>query len=113
MLYHYTIGFPKQFTVPNKSLELYYSRHARQASISDQYGTIELPNKINLATTKIVEIEICDSTARVLKLVVRQNYSAALDLVLVVNPNGFVRTVWLNETQDTHKTLNRAKYSRP
>lgn len=105
-LYHYKLGLP-QVKLP-ETVPLKYGSHAKSALNSDRYGLIKAPNALTLNACKVIEMELLNG--RITKLVVRTKHCAKFDLVLVVNPDGFVRTVWLNSVADTHKSLDRSKY---
>lgn len=105
-LFHKDIGIPANLTGPSVGLQLVYSNHAIDQSIRKD---ITLPSFLSRYT--LVEVEI--DRKWIQKWVVRVHYSDQDDLVLVVQPDGFVRTVWLNSKTDTHKTLDRSQYARP
>ena len=107
-LYHKDIILPP-LKLRDAYLELSYTLHAIKSAENDRYGTINLPSKINLAMVEVIEIEILDDDVE--KMIVRQKYSKEYDLILVIMPRYMrVKTVWLNEVDDTHKTLDRSKY---
>lgn len=114
-LYHKDIGFPEDVKMPtgfSPVLKLRYSSHARDEAASDRYGNLELPPVVDLRKGQVVEISVVGNT--VVKMVVRFPYDDKKDLVLVIQPaDGFVRTVWANEKNDQHKSLNRNKYVDP
>jgi len=109
-LYHYLLGFPK-VEMPKGILPLVYGEHAKDEIRSDRYGKINAPQSINFLHAKIVELEVKNGCVE--KVVARIHHDARRDLILVVKPDGFVKTVWLNTKDDKHKTLNRARYRRP
>lgn len=116
MLYHYTIGFPKNIALPVGRLRLRYGRHALEAAKTDRYGCLILPNSVQAHQLRIIEMEVVDG--QVVKFVARMPYNAANDLVLVIAPHSeqgcwFVRTVWVNKRNDTHSTLRRWLYTTP
>lgn len=111
-LYHFQIGFPEPSFLPAKGwLTLEYSRHAQNASQTDRYGFINLPERVAFKACQAVETEYQDN--QLIKVLLRVPYSEEFDLVLAVKPNGFVKTVWLNAVDDTHGTLDRARYVKP
>lgn len=111
-LYHYALGFPQCNPLPTAGwLTLEYSRHARNASVTDRHGYISLPERVAFKACKAVEVEY--QANQLTKLVIRVPYSEELDLVLAVKPNGFVKTVWLNTIDDTHGTLDKSRYRKP
>lgn len=108
--YHYTIGFPT-FEIPAGRLELKYTRHAQLAAESDRYGTFKLPMFADLRELRIVEVTIRDD-GTVDKYVARGPIDSWRDLTIVVTPDGWVKTCWLNESNDKHTTLNVNRYAR-
>lgn len=114
-LYHKDIGFPKDVQMPrgfSPVIRLRYGQHARDEAASDKYGNLKLPNAVDVRKGQIVEIAVVGNT--VVKMVVRFPYDDKKDLVMVIQPqDGFVRTVWANEKNDQHRSLNRNKYVDP
>lgn len=108
MLYHYKIGLPKLRL--KGLLKLQYSAHAKRAACNDRYGYIQLPTCLDVGNELLIEVEVLNNT--VAKLVFRVPYSNLHDLCIVVQPNGLVRTVWLNSIHDNHKTLDLKKYTK-
>lgn len=109
LLYHKDVGLPKTFTKPLPGLRLIYGNHAKQA-MADEATYVPLPAALP-AEFRIIEVEIMQK--QVLKWVLRVPTATERDLVMVVQPDGFVRTVWSNDKNDTHKTLKRHLYARP
>lgn len=87
-----------------------YSAHARKAASNDRYGEIYLPQRLELALSNIVEVETVNGRAT--KAVIRFPYLNNNDLVLVVcdplDGELYVKTVWLNQANDSHATLRTA-----
>lgn len=114
-LYHKDIGFPDNLTMPrgfNPVVRLRYGGHSRQAAFEDRYGILKLPSEVDLRKGETVEVGTVGNV--VTKLVMRFPHDDKIDLVMVIQPaDGFVRTVWANEKNDQHKTLNRSKYADP
>ena len=107
-LYHKDIILPP-LKLMDAYLELNYTLHAIKSAENDRYEEINLPSTINFTMVEVIEIEILDGDVE--KMIVRQKYSKEYDLVLVIMPRYMrVKTVWLNEVEDTHKTLNQSKY---
>lgn len=115
VLYHREKGFPEDVNLPrgfSPVMRLRYGSHARLEALQDRYGDIKLPTTIDIRTGEIFEIGVVGST--VTKMGVRFPYNDKLDFILIIQPaDGFVRTVWANEKNDTHKTLNLSKYADP
>lgn len=113
-LYHYQLGIPFNLSLPSR-LNVTYSRHALRAASEDRYGSIDLPSAINTTGALVVEVEAGDNN-RPVKLVLRANYNSTLDVIYVIlthslPDNSFmVKTVWLNEKNDAHKTLDVTRY---
>lgn len=114
-LYHRDVGFPDNVNLPRgftPVIRLNYGGHAREEAMADRYGQIDLPHTIDIRKGDIFEIGVTGNT--VTKIAVRMPYNDKLDITLVINTkDGFVRTVWANDKNDQHKTLNRAKYADP
>lgn len=115
-LYHFEIGFPhnteKNIKKIGKVTNVEYLFHAKRAAMNDRYGIIDLPDTVNLSTSKIIEVEIINN--KVKKVVFRIPYDKKFDLVLVMNiPDLSIRTVWFNSKTDKYKTLDKSKYDKP
>lgn len=116
MLYHFEVGFPKGVEKNLKKIgtvnNIEYLFHAKKAAMNDRYGIIELPDTLNVAKSKIIEVEVLNN--RVTKMVFRTAYDNKFDIVVVMNlPDLSVRTIWLNKRSDKHRTLDRSKYDKP
>ncbi len=68
---------------------------------------IVLPATVAISKATVVEIDDVEN-----KFTIRLTHDAKRDIVLVVLSDGFVKTVWLNDKADNHRTLNKAPYSR-
>lgn len=111
--YHRELGFPGVVRVPCGTYKPHYSEHARRAADADRHGYINLPDRLTFDTEDVVEIEV-DTHRRVVKVVARVPYDQTNDLVVVLVPqDSNVKTVWLNNRSDKHKTLRRQKYAVP
>lgn len=120
VLYHAMIGLPAGLRLPDQPVLLAYSNHARRAASADRYGDVgrRLPRVLQVANAQVVEVEADGD--RLLKVVYRLQLDDRLDLCLVVCPpwhpaltEWTVKTVWLNEHADQHRTLDRRRYERP
>lgn len=107
-LYHRDIGMPECWPVNGRWVDLKYSNHAKRACIRDRYGVIPPLNRVQIFLDQLVEVEIREG--KLVKLVARVRFNGVFDLILVLNPDGLVRTCWLNRVTDVHKTLDRSKY---
>ena len=57
----------------------------------------------------IIEVEIKNSN--LYKMVLRKSYNDTCDITIVIQVDSLnVKTVWLNEKSDSHKTLNKSRY---
>lgn len=110
--YHYQIGFPKGVTFA-PVFGIKYSLHAREQALEDRYGQlVKLPVHFLPRVAKIIEIEMEDE--EVTKILYRQKYDENLDIVVALIPQAkMVKTVWVNERSDAHRTLDRSQYDRP
>lgn len=110
-LYHADIGLPDGFRLPARYVNLKWSRHALNARLDDRYGVIPEFAGISLPDFEVIEVGL--TGRKVEKVVVRGHWTADLDVVFVLIPEGnewFVKTVWSNRRDDTHKTLDRSRY---
>lgn len=91
------------------NLALVFTQHAINQALK---RNIKLMNKISAGKGSVVEAE--SENGRPTKLVIRLNYNVSQDIIYVVVPRGLnyrVITVWLNNKEDTHQTLNYARLS--
>lgn len=120
--YHRDLGFPSNFTPSPKPIHLTYSRHAEGASHDDRYGTIPKFEKLDPKDADLIEVEI--ENGKAVKYLYRAPVPGAhrgkeLDVCLAVMPGEtkrdpwFVKTVWFNERDDLHRTLDASKYDKP
>lgn len=113
-LYHYQLGLPK-VQLPQGVALLEYTGHAKRAANDDRYGVITLPVALDTSAAKVIEVEV-DGNA-VTKVLYRVSYDHKHDLCLAVIPRRYgawlVKTVWLNRKDDTHRTLDEKRYTRP
>lgn len=97
-------------------LPLRYSRHSMLEALNDRYGTLPsraFPTSF-LASDgwELVEVEgYVPWTAD--KFVVRRPVDGRRSLVLVIQRDGFVRTLWTNLNSDGHATLNKERFDKP
>ncbi len=104
--FHKDIGLPKDMRLPVAGLPLTYSLHATTRA-REKY----IPLPVTLPMCEVVEVTY--EAGNLTKWVVRvAKHVRGLDLVMVVQPDGFVRTVWTNAHFDTHTTLDKSKYER-
>jgi hypothetical protein len=112
MIYHYLIGFPKDFQFPIAKRSLRYTDHALFEANKD--GAIDLPSVITPSRGKLIELNL---TREFPQYVYRFQYSNTKDLVMVLSAktplHWTVVTVWLNNTIDAHESLDRTRYAIP
>jgi hypothetical protein len=97
----------------NKTISLSFSRHALQECMRDRYAAdyIIPPAKIIFDSNTCFETELTNNLLS--KLAIRIKYNPYFDLTMVLIPDdnrAMVKTVWLNDLRDTHKTLNASQY---
>jgi hypothetical protein len=108
-LFHKDIGIPDALKAARPNSTLTYGHHARREALAD--GITSLPKVLPEVFT-LVEVEVVKGKPT--KWVIRTtSHVAGLDLVLVITADGFVKTLWVNESRDTHRTLLRHLYSVP
>lgn len=108
-VYHKDVGLPNSFEKPKPGMYLRYALHAR-----DQAEAKGVPTpKVLPAEFDIIEVYM--QKYRVIKWVLRfpSVPENGWDIVMVVQPDGFVRTTWPNRWDDLHDTLDRTRYTKP
>lgn len=110
ILFHKDVGMPRSVATPIYTGVLRYGHHARAEAKKDRYGEIKLPEKINFDVAVLIEAEYDSDLERCVKQVWRQPLDERRDIVIVINPDGFVKTVWINLRSDKHRTLRRENY---
>ena len=119
-LFHYELGFPvPEEKLPKGVRKLIYTNHAMEEALADKYGTMDVPQSMDLSKMKLIEMGIENN--RINKYVYRGPYDkdSSLDVIVVAIPETDpnkpwrVKTVWFNEATDTHRTLDRSKYLDP
>lgn len=109
MLFHYQLGLPKIINTNFGIMTLNYGKHSLKESILDKYGKINLPLTLDTSKAKVIEIEAKNRYAE--NILYRIPYNDNYDLLLAVIPaTQFVKTVWLNDKNDKHCTLDKTKY---
>ena len=110
LLFHKDVYAPKNLFSSIGHVLVKYSRHAWEAAQSDRYGNLTqyLDRWVDIRQSKIIEVELING--RITKRVVRHQVSEDLDMVFVINHDGYVRTVWGNLHNDKHKSLDTRKF---
>lgn len=107
--FHRDIGIPAPLAGALPHPFLRYGTHAINAARDERLTSLPraLPSQLT-----IIEVEATNGRAS--KWVIRfASKVPGRDLVLVVLADGFVKTVWCNDTHDTHNTLDRSRYTHP
>lgn len=112
-LYHAEIGLPRGFVKPSGRVPLRWTRHADESRRNDRYGDIKRFETATLDRLSVIEVGM--ESGNVAKILFRGRYTDNLDVCMVLIPGRVwtVKTVWINERNDLHKTLNRSKYIVP
>jgi len=110
--FHADVCMPESMRVPIHTGRLRYGHHAREESQKDRFGSFKLPEQINFDEARLIEAEYDSDAEACVKQVWRQPLDDRRDIVLVVKPGGFVKTVWINLRTDSHNTLRRENYFR-
>lgn len=110
LLFHKDVFAPAALFRSPGAIRVKYTRHARESAEDDRYGNLSahLKDWVDMDEAEIVEVEVRDR--EITKRVVRVHADEKLDLVMVIQADGLVRTVWGNLHDDTHKTLDRSKF---
>lgn len=110
LLFHKDLGIPAPLkSGPPAGMRLTYSNHAKQAAMDDRLTSVPavVPSSYTL-------IEVESMNGRASKWVIRFDWKdPTRDLILVIMADGFVKTVWTNAKNDSHKTLKRHLYATP
>lgn len=112
-LYHRDLGLPKGLDVMTGKVRLEWTRHAEHARVNDRYGDVTKWGVLDLDMCDVIEVEADPKTMQVSKFVLRTGHGPDYDVVYVVIPRPaawVVKTVWLNDVNDTHKTLDITRY---
>lgn len=112
-LYHAEIRLPDGFVPPTARVPLRWTNHADRARMDDRYGEIPRFRTASLGSLRVVEVGI--ENGRIAKILFRGRMSATLDVCMVLIPGTrawTVKTVWINESKDSHGTLDRTRYIR-
>lgn len=112
-LYHTEIGFPSNLPPIRPIIGLVPSKHAENARWDDRYGMITLPKIFNPNYAKVIEIET-DNLGNIVKILARQTHDPKHDVVYAIVPQTkLIKTAWLQDKNDAHKTLRRDLYDKP
>ena len=114
-LFHRDVWFPgrikRQLNQLTGTRALEYSHHARNACFDDRYGNIPILSFVNLDQLNVFEVE--EDNKKIVKFVGRISLQDGRDIVMAIHPDKgslFVRTCWINENTDQHKTLRKNHY---
>lgn len=109
-LYHCDVYLPAGLKAPVYEGELHYTEHAKRAAQDDRYGTIPLPKFFAAEGAQLIEVET--QAGFPVKQLWRRKLDKDNDLVMAITKDGRVKTVWLNRSDDKHRTLQVDKYQR-
>jgi hypothetical protein len=111
MLFHKKVFMPEDIaSIKRIVFTPVYTQHAKDEANSDIYGLIELPAKIAFTGKDVFEAEYINGAYT--KLVVRIAYDDTLDITIAFIPATLsVKTVWFNDKNDLHFTLDTRKYT--
>lgn len=88
------------------------SAHALREADSDRYGKLPIPTAFDPLTWEVIEIELQNGALH--KIVARKPIDEKRDIVMAfLVKDKVIKTLWCNESNDTHKTLNKSIYSIP
>jgi len=111
--YHVKVGFPSDVKLPRGHITFLPQSHTQARQ--DELGILSLPSGVNLnwSCCKMFEISVEDN--EVWKFGIRiPRGKGKKDLCLIVSwPGGRIITLWLNSSDDDHKTLNTKRYINP
>ena len=108
--YNKSVYMPK-IKLPRGNIGVKVTKHAVKAALTDSYGKIKLPTKINFNNYSVIEYTILRGMVN--KYVLRKRHDENCDVVLVVlveNGEYILKTTWLNKRDDKHCTLNSRNY---
>ena len=119
-LYHRDLGFPITFKYPSTKVELSWSKHAHRQAEVDRYGYINKMETLHTDDYIPIEIEYDIEKSKPIKMLLRSKFEVnGCNIVIALMPStrgatkAFVKTVWYNKVDDTHKTLDASKYDIP
>jgi hypothetical protein len=110
-LYHSDIRLPDGFVAPTARVALKWTRHADEARLNDRYTVIPKFKTATLKRLKVVEVGV--ENGRVVKILFRGRLDDRNDVCMVLMPLRdlwLVKTVWVNVSDDGHKTLDKSRY---
>lgn len=110
LLFHKSVYAPAPVFRSPGVVRVKYSRHALAAAADDRYGDLRshLRQSVDVDTGEVIEVELCNGVIQ--KRVVRFRATPRIDLVMVIANDGLVKTVWGNDRDDAHTTLDTSKY---
>lgn len=109
MRFHKDLGFPAKFTIPTHVATLVHSNHSRDQSAR---RGIAISNAIDFSRGTVIEVGY--SKGKLNHMLVRMPYDNRNDISFALIPlkgKWLVKTMWLNEKDDTHSTLDLSQYA--
>lgn len=113
-LYHRDLGMPG-FVAPAMAgfaVLLQYGGHVMHRMAERGICPSRVPTVWQPGTGEVFEVETDDRRKVVTKFAARVSYDDRRDLVIVIANTGKVITVWTNDKNDQHATLDISKYSK-
>lgn len=111
-LYHYKLGIPRNLVTKFGLINLNYGLHALERAYEKAGKNFPVPKKLNTDTASVIEVET-NPNGELIKVLYRIRYNAREDLCIVIIPWTWkVKTVWLNDVDDKHYTLNERPYTK-
>jgi len=85
--------------------------HAIEQAESDKRGVIQLPDEIIFSGDDILEAELTDTSVKLLiRLPCDDTVCDVCYVILFTGEQRILKTVWLNNKEDSHETLDKSKY---
>ena len=122
--FHKDVFIPKELLdyLDGKVIKLKPSHHALNKldkyNYSDRYPQVseeDINKELVLKRDNIIEVGVKDSPYNIVHVLYREPLKDAngWDISYAIRlPEGFLKTFWLNESYDTHSTLNIEQYDR-
>lgn len=111
-LYHYKLGIPSYLQTRYGVILLNYGKHSLEKAFERAGKTFKVPVRLDTDKAQVIEVE-SNEKREVVKVVYRIKFNHKEDLCIVVMPWTWkVKTVWLNDVDDKHYTLNEHPYTK-
>ena len=108
-LYHKTQkSFPNK--VREQAVETFTPIYTKHAIDQAKKRNLKLPETITYNGNDVFEVELGENN-EVIKYGIRVTYNPKKDIIVIFKNNHIVKTVWWNQKNDQHKTLDMTKYT--